>query len=269
MARHTIIAVFCLLLFSCRSNSSSNALPGSTLIGRTLPSNSEILAKTYDINYQQPEYFYQDERTDTVQSYTVYHVKDSSSAYELCTNDFFQATEWETSSNDSLAVNGTFIESIENDRYFEFVRDQANTGGETNTGEPASPAFARVFKCDYVIRDGVDRNSRNGNAGTLNLPPLSSETIRVFTEYMWQFTFFWPTEKTVLESFSSETSAAYEHTLVLSFKTHQGTGQCDLVELVDWVFSLDKNNGQVSKEFNVLRTMEAKVVNGLPQMCTS
>lgn len=188
-------------------------------------------------------------------------------SFELCTNDYYQALEWEAADNDSRLVNGYFVGSLENDRYFEFIRELSNTPDSGNNSEPTSPGFARVFKCDYVNRDNVDRNLRNGDAGDLNVMPPSEAEIQIFTEYMWQFTFFWPATKKVLESFSAETDTRYQHTLLLAFKTSQGTDQCDLIEIVDWVFSVSKNGGQMTKEFKSLYEMRARLNNGIVEKC--
>ena len=232
------------------------------------PNDDEIIAKVYNNLYQVPDYFYVDERADTPASFTFYHVKDPSTSYELCTDDHYQALEWETADNDSRVVNGYYVGSYENDRYFEFIRELNNTSGVGNITDPTSPGFARVFKCSYVNRDGVDRNLRNGYAGTLNVRALSKDVIRTYAEYMWQFTFFWPAKKKVLETFSTETDSAFQHTLLLAFMTKQGADQCDLIEVVDWVFSVDKNDGHITKEFRFLYDIEARLVdNGIPQKC--
>jgi hypothetical protein len=263
----TYLALCLLGISACGGAGSGAGTSGSGAQGRVLPTDDEILAKVYDNLYQWPDYFYVDERADTPRSYTFYHVKDASVSYELCTDDYDQALAWESADNDSRAANGYYVGSYENDRYFEIIRELSYTSGVGNITDPTSPGFARVFKCSYLNRDGVDRNIRNGYAGTLHVQELSEEVIRTFTEYMWQFTFFWPANKKVLETSSSETDAAFQHTLLLAFRTNQGTGQCDLIEIVDWIFSVDKNNGQITREFRFLYDMQAQLVNGVPKIC--
>ena len=59
------------------------------------------------------------------------------------------------------------------------------------------------------------------------------------------------------------------HTLLLAFVTNQGTDKCDLIELVDWVFTVNKKNGQMTKEFKLLYQFNAELVNGAPHKCES
>ena len=68
-------------------------------------------------------------------------------------------------------------------------------------------------------------------------------------------------------SFSDEQTGVYEHTLMLAFVTNRGFDKCDLVEVVDWVFAADKENGRMTKEFKLLYQFNAEVVNGAPQSC--
>ena len=258
-----IFTITCLVLGACRTDEGE----GSGGTSRLLPSDEDVMAMAYDNTFNVPEGFFVDERANTTRSYTMYHVKDASMSYELCAGNYAEASAWESADNESRAVNGVYVESYENDHYFEFVRELAFPDGIGNITEPTSPGFSRVFKCSYVNRDGVDRNLRDGYAGMLNVQPLSKEATRIFVEYMWQFTFFWPARKTVLVSFSEEVGSEYRHTLLLAFVTNQGFDQCDLVEVIDWVFTVDKDDGQVTKEFKLLYQFDAELVNGTPQKC--
>jgi hypothetical protein len=264
---HGYLALALVAISACGSSGDGDHISSAVVDGRAMPSDEEILAKVYDNSYQWPDNFYMDERADTPGSYTFYHVKDASLSYELCTDEYYQALEWEAADNDSRVVSGYYVGSYENERYFEFIRELSYASGVGNVAEPTSPGFARVFKCNYVNRDGVDRNLRNGYAGTLNVKPLSREDIRTFTEYMWQFAFFWPAKKKVLESITAEAGHAFQQTLLLALATSQGTGRCDLIEVVDWVFSVDKASGQISKAFKPLYTMRAHLASGVPQKC--
>ena len=256
-----LCVLLCLVLGACRS-------PDGTADEQLeYMADEEVMRLAYDVTYTAPENFFVDERADTPGSYTIYHVKDDSISYELCTDSDAVAMAWEDDDNVSRSVNGIFVELHENDRYFEIVRELDYSSGIGNITDPTSPGFSRVFKCSYVNRDGVDRELRDGYAGTLNVRPLSKDVVRDYVEYMWQFTFFWPAQKTVLETFSAETADSFRHTLRLAFITNRGYDRCDLVQVVDWVFTATKSSGEVSKEFNHLYQFEARLVNGRPERC--
>ncbi|MCH7538446.1 MAG: hypothetical protein IIB74_06275 [Proteobacteria bacterium] len=51
--------------------------------------------------------------------------------------------------------------------------------------------------------------------------------------------------------------------------TNQGTGRCDLIEVVDWVFSIAKGSGEITKKFNHLYQFEAQLVNGTAEKCSA
>ncbi len=261
---HALITLCCLGLCTCRATDTAD----TTDTARTLPSDEDIMSMVYDVTYQVPNNFYVDQRADTPRSYSFYHVKDSSNSFELCTNDYDEALAWEAFDNQSRAVNGTYVGSIENDRYFEFIRELSNPDSIGNVTDVTSPGFARVFKCSYVDRQHVDRNLRDGYAGILNAPLLTGQTMRTFAEYLWQFTFFWPAQKKVLETFSSEQQNAVHHTLVLAFLTNQGADRCDLINVIVWVFSFDRDNRRIENIFKLLYQFEATLVNVRAEKCT-
>lgn len=263
----TPLFVCCALISGCRSDGAVESGQDDASVVKALPSNDEVLAKAYDSTYQVPAGFYIDERADTPGSYSIHHVKDQSISYELCTDDYDDALAWEAMDNASRSVTGPFITSVENYRYFEFVRALSYPDSIGNISDPTSPGFARVFKCGYVNRIGADRNLLDGYAGQLNIRPLSKEAIKTYSEYMWQFTFFWPARKKVLDSYSAETADSYQNTLSLAFVTNRGNDQCDLVEVVEWVYSVDKISGEISKSFRPVYQMEARQVNGIAQEC--
>lgn len=236
---------------------------------RELPSDEAVMRMAYDDSYNVPDNFYIDKRADTIVSYSLYHVKDPSISYELCSNDLVEAFSLESADNTSRSVNGVYVGEYEDERYFEFIRDLTYPDSVGNISSPTSPGFSRVFKCNYVNRDGVDRNLRNGYAGTLNVRPLTAGAVRDYVEYMWQFTFFWPAKKTVLQSVTEEFGNTFRHTLMLALVSNQGFGKCDLIEVVDWVFNVDRATGQIAKEFRPLYSFEADNINGAPQRCVN
>lgn len=232
-----------------------------------LPSELQIAALLYDSRYSVPDGFYVDARADTERSYTLHHVLDSSATYELCSDDFAEALAWEEADNAERSVQGYFVEAFETSRYFEVARELSYGNDIGNIDDITSPGFARVFKCRDTSRDGVVRSELNGFAGKINAQPISADSIRVFSEYLWQFTFFPDSRKKVLASYPLELSGALTHTLRLAFATGQGTGRCDRVEVVDWRFSVHPGSGEVTRQFDVIHSFEAEDQAGFVRVC--
>ena len=260
--RQLLYILLAFAIFGCKPTASP--LEGDA---QSLPSDEAVLSRVYDENYRTPPGFYVDERSDTRGSYTIYHVKDESLSYELCTDDYGEAMALEAADNERRQVNGVFVGSYENERYFEVIRELDYPDSVGNITEPTSPGFARIFKCSYVDRDGVDRNLRDGYAGRLNAGPANSAALRGLVEYLWQFAFFWPAKAKVLDSFSAEDGGSARHTLRLGLVTPRGNGHCDIVEVVDWIFVLDEYSGSMNKAFRLRRRFEAELIDGVPHKC--
>lgn len=233
-----------------------------------VPSDAEILSLAYDPEYLAPAGFFVDERAETTtRSYSLHHVLDASNSYELCTNDLVEAQAWEQADNDSRSVNGYYVTSIENERYFEFVRELDYTQDLGNIIEPTSPGYARVFKCDYADRNGVDRNMLDGYSGMLSADAAAAAPLRDFTEYLWQFRFFNVQRKLVVDSNSGRLGNDLTHTLLLAFVVNQGSERCDRIDVNEWRFTRNSSSGEVTRSFETVRSFEAQVVAGNPQFC--
>lgn len=232
-----------------------------------LPGNAEILLKAYDNDYHVPAGFFVDERAETVRSYTVHHVLDDSNSFERCSDDLVEAQALEAADNDARAVNGYFVTAVETERYFEFVRELSYTQDVGNITDVTSPGYGRVFKCNHTNRDGVDRALLDGYSGRLNSEFLTSETLREFTEYLWQFTFFNVSRKKVIASYASADTAALRHSLLLALVVNQGSDACDRVDIIAWHFTADPQSGEIAREFENVRSFEATLSAGIPTFC--
>jgi len=267
-----ILIPFMALAAACGGSGSTGSEPApansnTTVQAPAVPADGQIAALLYDASYSVPNGFYVDERASTDRSYTVHHVLDESSSFELCTDDYAEAMDWEAADNASRSVQGYYVASYDNERYFEFVRELSYEDDVGNIDDITSPGFARVFKCSNTSRDGVDRSLLTGYAGTINAHPLGPDSVRVFAEYLWQFTFFPTSRKNVIDSYSSATSTAYEQTLVLAFASSQGADRCDRIEVAKWTFSADRATGEVGKTFETVKFFEATIENGAAVTC--
>lgn len=242
------------------------AAPSATVSG--VPDDAEILGKAYDPDYDVPAGFFVDERVETTtRSFTLHHVLDESNSYERCTNDLVIAQAWEQQDNDARAVTGYYVTSIENDRYFEFVRELNYTQDVGNISDPTSPGYARVFKCDYADRTGVDRNLLDGYSGRLMAQPMNNDSLRQFVEYLWQFRYFNVSRKAVIASYGNQDIAGPMHTLLLALVVNQGDGRCDRIDVVEWRFRFDSARQEMHREFDTIRSFEAEMSNGSPRFC--
>ncbi len=257
---------------ACGGSGAETAEPGvfdsQSLSVLNTPDNATILAKAYDPDYSVPPGFLVDERAKTTTgSYTVHHVLDASRSYELCTNDLVVAQAWEQADNDARAVSGYYVASIENDRYFEFIRELNFDQDVGNVSNPTSPGYSRVFKCDYADRNGVDRNLLDGYSGRLSINSLDKGTLQEFTEYLWQFRFFNVARKIVVSSTGTQNTDGPTHTLLLAFVVNQGTGRCDRVDVIEWRFRAYENTHEVTREYKPVRSFEAEMIGGSPRFC--
>ena len=235
-----------------------------------LPTVAEILQKTYDTGYHVPDGFLVDARAATeVRSYTVHHVLDATHSFELCSDDLTEAQAWEAADNASRAVQGYFVTSFENDRYFEFVRELSYDDDVGNIDDITSPGYARVFKCGYVERSGVDRSAVNGYSGRLRVAADNATSLRELTEYLWQFRYFDVARKLVLESRTANQAAGPEHTLLIALLINQGVDACDRIDIIEWQFSLDPASGEIQREYLPVTSMEAELVGGAARLCQS
>lgn len=271
MQTHPDISTFrfapLVLLAGCLAANEEPATSGSTqIISGFTP--VEVAELVYDASYRVPPDFYVDERAEVDETYTLHHVKDESNSYEICTDDFNEAMSLESADNDARSVNGLYVGSHENSRYFEFIRELSYPDGIGNVPEPTSPGYARVFKCSYVDRTGVDRNLRDGYGGRLVVSPLALEHTKELVEYLWQFAFFWPGQAKVLDTRSAVLADSFRHVLILGIRTGQGVGKCDRVDVFEWQFSADRATGVLEKSFIPLASFEAELLNGAPRICT-
>ena len=232
-----------------------------------LPADEHILALVYDNLYTVPAGFFVDERAGTDRSYTVHHVLDESRSFEVCTDDFGVAMAWEEADSTSRSVQGYFVESYENLRYFEFVRELYYDDDVGNIADITSPGFARIFKCSNTSRDGVDRTMLDGYAGAINTRPIDADSIRDFAEYLWQFAFFPNSRRKVIGTRSDADDDQLHHILQLAFASSQGPQACDLIEVAEWRFSVDRGSGSVERTFATLHSLSARLVNGTPVIC--
>ena len=146
-SHQALLALVVLFAAACGgSGSADSAKPATPTVAAVpqIPADAEIAAKAYDPGYTVPDTFFADLRSDTAGSYTIHHVLDESNSFEVCTDDYAEAMAWEEADNASRSVQGYYVESYDNERYFEFVRELSYQDDVGNINDITSPGFARI-----------------------------------------------------------------------------------------------------------------------------
>ena len=96
---------------------------------------------------------------------------------------------------------------------------------------------------------------------------MTPDSLRTFTEYLWQFAYFPNARRKVINSITIEQTPKAQQVLLLAFATRQGFDTCDLIEVVEWRFEVDLDSGVVHRSFVPLKRFEARLVDGEPGIC--
>ena len=272
---HLLIVVLTLLLSACSGGSTANTSATNNAPTAQVaavphlisPGNASIALLIYGDTQRTPVGFY----TETAPVFTGYvathHLKNSDVAviavttqYELCTDDFNQALQWSETANTNSGDHADLVVNDATDRYFEFNRVRAGT--------PQGYLRARIYKCAYLDRTDVDLHATTGNAGMLNVRPLTASNLQQLSEYLWQFTTYNNFGNVVLSSTGNSTAATLDHSLVIAALTRASVAtNCDTINVLEWKHSLDKSNGNLTLSITPLWSFNAQQSNGVVSVC--
>ncbi|MEO0575911.1 MAG: hypothetical protein AAF004_10640 [Pseudomonadota bacterium] len=182
---------------------------------------------------------------------------DSAVRFEVCSDDFAQALQWSAVSADARALSSALTATYETSWYFQFDRD-------VNSAEPAM-VVNRVFKCAALDRSTRDTS---GNAGVINMAPVTSEDLRFVSEYLWQFSVYNNALHVVIESLGEAQGGQMQHVikrarLLPSAGAVQG---CDRVELWDWTHRIAAN-GALTETDLLVRDFDVRRDSGVVELC--
>jgi hypothetical protein len=185
----------------------------------------------------------------------------ASSRYEVCTDDVATAIDW---SQTLVRRDGgpTAILLVETtDRYHEIQRHEPTT--------PEAWLHDRVFRCDYVVREGSDLDRATGPAGRLTMPVADAPALRALVQYLWLFTPYHNPQHVLLAEQSSETSRTLSYRLrVARLVRGGGAGGCDRIEEFEWVHDLDRGTRQLSRhESGAIDAFDVRIEGGSPYLC--
>jgi hypothetical protein len=250
-----------------QSASPAPAAPNSGVTNAQLPSQLEIAELLYSDRQRTPAGFLQALAAPAQGYVATVHLKNVAGAdlaqplHELCTDDWNEALEW---SNQAAARNadlGGLVENNTTASYFEFVR--------VSRTSPDAVTRQRVFRCQYVDRQGVDLREGEGYAGMLNADAVDARTLRDLSEYLWGFTTYNNFGHVVLQSAGSERTGGLEHTLTMARLTRGTQGACDDVEVFTWRHSFDLATTSVTLEVDTVSSFRARSIGAHVQTCNS
>lgn len=228
---------------------------------------AEIAALLY-ADQRTPPGFYADTTVAVAGYVATSHLKNSdvvtppagATAHELCTDDWNQAMEWSEAVAAAAPNYADLVATDSNTRFFEF--------GRVPRGQVGAYLRARVYKCEYLDRGGVNLQAPEGAAGRFNRRPFSATDLRELSEYLWLFSTFNNFGNAVLKSSGHGTGASLSHTIHLATLTRApGTGGCDRVDVIEWTHAASSQTGDLQRSRRALWSFGARQVGSAVEMC--
>jgi len=200
----------------------------------------EIIEKAYSTTYQFPEDFYYETDLQGSPYYeNTVSIRASQDLWiELHTNDKEQALNWSEISSTTSAYYRDLVAERETDKYFEFKR--------VYSIYPNDIILSRIHKSSYFI-PSYDKFNRSSHIGTLKVFPINEEVAKTFIEYMWTNNLIGYNDK-VLENKITETTNHFLYNLKPVSVTYGDFGICDVIEVNNFDFLIDKQSGEVTYE---------------------
>jgi len=231
-------------------------------------SDVEIAALLYSDSQRTPPGFHTEPAPPLGYAAT-FHIKNSdlqaalaglSPIHELCTDDWNEALGWSEAVASSESIHSDLTATNTSEQYYEFVRTR-------RTADTAIEQM-RVYRCNFLDRDGADIARLTGAAGHLNKRPLEIGDVQWTLEYQWQFSAYNNVDNVVLRSAPVAAGASPAHELILAALTRAlGTGGCDRVSVFAWSYRTDASSGQFTSEQRDLWTFDVRNAGGSVELC--
>jgi Mg2+ and Co2+ transporter CorA len=240
MKKGIILSLLTIVIWSCETN--DNPFSNLTTEDR------EIVDKAYSKTYMYPTGFNFQQNLDGSLYYenTVSIRTSQTSWIELSTNDKQQAKDWSETSSSTSAYYRDLVAERETEKYFEFKRVYS-----LNTKDVI---LSRVHKSTYFI-PSFDKRNPSSTIGTLKENPINEETTKDFIEYMWTSYMIGYTEK-VLEYTITDYPDKVKYNLKSVNVTYGDFGLCDVIEVKNFDFFVDKQSGAVTFESNKIKEIK-------------
>jgi hypothetical protein len=262
-------ALLLLLLSACGggagSGSSAEVPPDPALAAGVTLGNVQIAASLYADNARTPADFYAEPVPQSQQYVATSHLKnvdlgDTGTPHELCTDDWNQALAWSEAAALRSPQYRPLVANEANARYFQFDR--------VSSSQPQLYQRGRVYHCMYLDRSGVDLQQLQGQAGQLNLRPITAADLKLLSEYLWQFTSYNNFGHAVLRSFAASGSGALRHSLIVAnLQQPNGVNGCDQISVESWTHAVDSSSGALTRSVSNLWSFGARATPTGAELC--
>jgi hypothetical protein len=222
------------------------------------------IARLIYADQRTPEGFYEDTTVPVSGYVATTHLKNTDlgaevAAHELCTDDWNQALAWSETVAAAAPTYADLVATDSNTRFFEF--------GRVPRGQDGAYLRARVYRCEYLDRAGVDLRAPEGDAGHINRRPFSAADLRELSEYLWLFSTFNNFGNAVLGS-SGSTGPTLSHTLYVATLTRASTaGGCDRIDVIEWTHTANSQTGALQRSRRALWSFGARRAGAVAETC--
>lgn len=256
--RFCLVGVICLLVAAgCggSGNTGEAATPGFGFAGLSA---LQIADSIYDGTNAPPAGFYAEPARDPQFFYSTRHLKNTdidaaarldpqAPEFEVCVTDVLEARDLEQQTRPSAAL---LVAANTTGQYHEFER--------SDPGEPQRRSLVRLLRCQWVDRSMVNLRAPTPAMGILNRRPVAAADLGLLAEYLFTFSIYNNADYWVMESAAQPTSQDLVHRLTIAELQRGGSGDCDLLVLFDWDFSVSPADGDVRQRQTTVWTTSVR-----------
>ena len=217
-------------------------------------SDQEVIDAMYHPDYVYPDHFYSEDNGDAymeyMSSYSIVTAQERPDyRIEFCTDDRNEAYQWSVSTAEIfyfLTVDTGH--ERETEKFFEFT-------WEFDLSGTMETVLYRTHKCSYVDLTSYDIIDPDSFLVYFNLRPLTAANVKEVIEYLWINRSSGKGEK-ILSSYVLENSDVFYHMIFTAYKQPGDWGLPDMIHLEEYVFTIDKSNGEIIRDQQEIRVIQ-------------
>jgi hypothetical protein len=229
----------------------SNAILGNCNLDITI-TDQELFDTVYSAFKFHDEFY-----TEELNDYSIYYINTISVSQQspwrwLCTDNIDTATAWVERSNLNSSVYRVLKETLETDKYFEFLRNNPNF--------PTDKVSFRVYKCSYIEFCYYQENDDSYETPTLLISDnnVTQSDLVEFVEFLNFSSSYNFGGRKFLETLSCETSDSIYVSLLGTSVVYGDWGLKDQITLTMDNYGTHKNGGKILSEHLELKTIDGK-----------